>query len=143
MITLKQLEREMRIGTKFVWFSSGSLWWTHSEKDVSDATKLGYDYFQKELVKKVNSQLVSSNEKQALFKIRENINKKMPCDPVGFPLKKMNFKTWMKNSLDAEELYGKHGLNAFLMTHHQNNKSFFTNKWDSVNNYIDKLISKK
>lgn len=142
MITLKQLEREMRIGTKFVWFSEGTLWWTHEKKDVNEATKSGYAYFQKELIKKVNSQSVSLQEKQSLFKIRENINRKMPCDPIGFPLKKMDFKTWMQNSLASEKLYGKHRINAFLMTHHQNNKSFFTNKWDSVNEYIDRLIDK-
>lgn len=142
MVTLKQLKREMRTGTKYVWFSAGTLWWTHDERDVNEATKTGRNYFEKQLVKKVNSQLVSLKEKESLFAIKENMKKNLPCDPIGFPLKKMDFVTWMNNSLAAEKQYGKHRINAFLMTHHQNNKSFFTNKWDSVNEYIDKLIQK-
>lgn len=143
MITLKQLKRAARIdGEKFVYFSSGSLWWTHLQSDVDEATIAGRKYFLRELKNKVNRQDVSPQEKKMLLEISSNQSKGLPCDPVGFPIKKMNYNTWLEQSLSNPEHFGKHGLNAFVFTHHQNCKSFFSNKWDSYNDYIDKLWKK-
>lgn len=139
MITLKQIQRAQRMGEKFVYFSAGTMWWTHTEKDVSNATIRGRKYFQDVILKKVNDGTISENDRLSLMELRESFSNNLPVDPLGFPVKKMDLKLWLDNSLSNPSHYGKHGLTAFLFTHHQNCKSFFSNKWDSYNNYIDKL----
>jgi hypothetical protein len=138
MITLNQIRRELRLGKqKWVYYSTGSLWWTHLKSDLIDSSLKGRKYIEEQI------KITEGEEKQKLIQVRQDLKSGLPIDPIGYPVKRMELKKWLSQSLSNPSHFGKYGLNAFVFTHHQNCKMFFSNKWDSYNNYIDKLKTRK
>jgi hypothetical protein len=85
---------------------------------------------QKELLKKNGA---TESEVEAYIGI--------PCDPTGAPLfEESNVERWIKQSESNPGHFGKHGLDAFMFSHHQNCQNFVSNKWDNYNNRIDNLV---
>ena len=113
---LEQIKRDILSGkAKKVYYSDKSLWWTHLKTDVIDATEKGRKYLDA-----TNQAIVGGF-----------------VDPIGAKIHSANAKDWLKKSLSNPNWYGKHGLKAFVFTHHQNCQQFFSNKWDEYNKKID------
>ena len=117
MIELKRILQEANNGAKpNVWFSTKSLWWTNSKLDLLEATAIG------------TKALEAKGEKLTT----------LYCDPLGYGIDKTSAKDWLAKSISNPSWFGKNGLKAFVFTHHANCKSFFSNKWDEYNNYMDR-----
>ncbi len=148
-MTIDQIKEDIASGKcKSIYYSSCTLWFTHLTSDVEEATKLGIENRKalddRYLCDPANS-IENKNRYVKLMKELKKLRKKrngvqIPLDPTGAPLLVMHDPTkWLTMSENAPTgHYGKHGLDAFILTHHQNCKDFFSNKWDAYNNLIDK-----
>lgn len=128
MITLKQVIADIKNGkSQNIYLCSKSLWWTHLESDAIDAHFSGLEF-----VKNKN-----------IFKIINN-NVTEFYSPIGEPIIKNNnaLKFMMQTQMRPQHC-GKHGLNAFMKAHHQNNSKHFFNKWQRYNDLIDKELELK
>lgn len=111
--------------SKVIYFSEACLWWTHLDSDAREATQRGIDY----------QKAIASFNGSALFKIPKGFT-----DPLGNAVKKFpDAAAWMRSSMGNPLSYGKHGLRAFMFTHHQNCSDYFSNKWENYNRKLDKL----
>jgi hypothetical protein len=149
---IKQVESDIKSGkSKRIYLCSRTLWWTHLDSDVKYATAKGQQFQEITENKMRDDPSVPQEKKQKIRALRDGLkelyanNPKafpggggVPLSPIGAPLyqndKPMKFiqQTKMKPSH-----FGKHGLKAFMRTHHQNEQAHFYNKWDKYNDLID------
>lgn len=125
MISIDQIHEDISDGksTK-IYFSAKSLWWTHLESDLTEASKHGFSY-QIRVKKGTGASFICPSD----------------CDPIGNKTKTFpNAALWLKRSLSNPAFFGKHGLKAFLKTHHQNCTNYFSNTWQGYNNLIDREL---
>jgi hypothetical protein len=137
-MTIKEIENDIRSGKcTAIYYSSGSLWWTHLESDLIDSTKKGINY-QKVMKEKMLQDPSITDEHKKKFQSLFNIaTSTVPLDPIGNVICKMtNPKKWMVMSLLNPKHYGACGLRAFIYTHHQNCTTFFSNNWNAYNNHL-------
>lgn len=78
------------------------------------------------------------DEMQTLFKMASK-NPNMPLDPTGSTLYYMDDPAkWMESALSKPDHYGKHKVDALIMSHHQNCQGVY-GEWIDYNNLIDEL----
>jgi hypothetical protein len=124
-VTFEQVVRDIKTGKSTqIYFSSKSLWWTHLEADAIQATEQGHVYKIAVARQEGRAGLYTATGEQT--------------DPIGAPIKIFPKPAlWMSRSKKFQRSYGKHGLCAFMKTHHQNCSDFFSNTWDAYNQRID------
>lgn len=146
MITLEQIKADIKAGRSTqVYFSPACLWWTHLDDDLKDSTKAGRVMQKRNheaLMMSPNLSDEKRNQLDALYKIASDIPEEnmmgIPLDPWGSPLMMCDAKGWVDAAEGDVPHFGKHGLLAFVRTHHQNSNEKLL-KWAQVNEAIDKV----
>ncbi len=142
-ITLEQVKADIKSGKSTrIYYSTRTLWWTHLDSDVEEATKLGRIAMDEDGKKFMARTDVPESEKERYKKLKEMTNKSavtIPLDPSGSTLFEMyDLMTWITEAEKKPEHFGKHGLLAFMKSHHQNCSKCYT-KWEHYNNVIDMI----
>jgi len=145
-ITLEQIQQDIKDKkSTHVYYSSRTLWWTHLETDLKEATDTGKIYTQNLLERMLNDPTVSNEKKDEIEKYigimqRSHENHPeggVPTDPTGAPLLMIdNPQKWIDEALAKPDHFGKHQIDAFIKTHHRNGGELFFS-WETVNRYID------
>jgi hypothetical protein len=107
-ITLEQVEQEVaKKGIEVLYFSSQSLWWSHLESDVEEATAIG----------NVKLHAFLANRPEELAKAKRF---NLPVDPIG-GMVTPNFNLDTIETLKlSPDIFGDGGVNTFMASHHQN-----------------------
>jgi hypothetical protein len=157
-MTLLQIKQDIRSGkSKRIYLSSVTLWWTHLDSDVKEATERGKEYQKRIHEKRMNDDKIPAEEKarlNSLFNYLQESRAKqeqffkdagiknsigIPLDPTGSPLlQNDNPMKWVTASESKPSHFGIKGLKAFVFSHHQNCSQFFSNKWADYNEYMIK-----
>lgn len=150
-ITREQIRKDIEEKkSRTVYYSSGTLWWTHLDSDVIEATKRGRKYMDARNKQFFEDPSKSDLEKAKLRSLLRSLDEakksrggvELPCDPIGSPLYKMDDPMkWLNQSESKPDFCGRHGLQAFVLTHHQNCQDYFSNKWEGYNDYIDRKLN--
>lgn len=147
-LTLDQAKKE----AKQIYYSSGSLWWTHSDDDLKEATQLGDVAREKLMDKFLNDPSKPQKDKDRYSALMANIKKThqenghgVPTDPWGCPLFQIDADKWISAAENKPEHFKKYGIEAFMKTHHQNCKLgdeyVLFKTWDQVTEYLDGYYS--
>ncbi len=151
-ISLDQVKDDIRSGKcKRIYLSSQSLWWTHLESDVQEATRQGFEFKKRVQEKLLNDPNIPTEDKHILIKMNADVeasyvnnpklllNHAFFTDPIAHMIIENNFpERFIAQTIMNPAHFGKHKLKAFMQAHHQNTKDFFGNKWKAYNDYIDK-----
>lgn len=145
-ITIEQVKEDIKSGKcTRIYYSARTLWWTHLDSDVEEATKIGREATDEHYKKFMERTDVPESEKKRYTSLREMANKSIttiPLDPSGSPLFQIDEPTkimeWITVAEQKPEHFGKHGLNAFMKSHHQNCSKCYS-KWEHYNNVIDQI----
>lgn len=146
--TLEELKKE----AKMIYYSAGSLWWTHSEEDLKESTIMGLAAGEISHQKFINDPARPEEDKKRLIALNEGFKKHkelygthIPLDPWGAPLYQVEAGKWIQPAEEKPEHFKKYGLEAFMKTHHKNSRVgeevvHFDN-WDQVTEYLDGYYS--
>lgn len=128
--------------SSMIYYSAQTLWWTHLVDDLENAGVLGRIAEKAKIEEILSNPLVPQSQKDSLIKWTNDPHfGKIPTDPSGSPLYQFpDPMKWLKEAIASPKHYGRHGLNAFILTHHKNSLTMFRS-WASVNAKIDQLIS--
>lgn len=142
-MTIEQVKADIKSGKcKRIYYSARTLWWTHLDSDVEEATKIGREATDEHYKKFMERTDIPESEKKRYTSLREMANKSIttiPLDPSGSPLYQMDdLMKWITEAENKPEHFGKHGLNAFMKSHHKNCSKCYT-KWEHYNNVIDQI----
>lgn len=146
-ITIEQVKQDIASGksTK-IYYSAGTLWWTHLDEDLIQATQIGKvnrENFHKEMINDPNVPQEKKNEAQALWDLMTSSPAQTPMDPSGCPLYEATKPLdWIDAAVNAPDHFGKHKLDAFIKTHHQNCDRLIYRSWKAVNEKMDKDAAK-
>lgn len=137
--TLESIKFDIQMGVcKRIYVSSRTLWWTHREEDLIQATKLGRLRQKIKFKTLLKGPTLSMEDKRRIKNLMDACKKAItPLDPDGAPLYINNDP--MQFILDSEanaENYGRHGLAAFIKSHHKNSLQAFPD-WESYNKLLD------
>lgn len=141
MITLKQVKLDIMNGrSSMIYCSSRTLWWTHLDEDLTDASETGW----KKMIDRHNQMMkdptipdLQKQKMQALFKQIKNARFNPPVDPSGAPLFQMEeTDKWISEAEKKPDHFGEHGLKAFMRAHHQNCNNLCFPEWKFYNNII-------
>ena len=143
MITLEELKTLVAAGkVPMIYYSPHTLWWTHSEKDLAEATEQGHKHREEQHGKFMADPTTSEVDKKkmdALFKLSNSSPHKMPVDPTGAPLYQMDKPDkWISGAEAKPTHFGRHGLEGFMKSHHQNCEGVVGLTWETYNLLIDK-----
>lgn len=122
-ITIEDILSDIRTkqSTK-IYFSEFCLWWTHLESDLQQSTQRGREY--RKAIGQKNGAAI--------------MNLLTETDPLGNPVKVFDKPgRWVRQSIMNPGHFGKHGVKAFLKTHHQNCSTYFSNRFQGYNDLID------
>ena len=142
MITLEQVKSDIKSGkSKRIYYSKSNLWWTHLDSDVIEARVLGKAAQEEQHKKMMAGNSIPVEEKKrydALYNIVKGAQ--IPVDPLGSLLFQTDdCEKWISEAEKKPEHFGKHGLLAFMKSHHQNSRIVF-DEWELYNFLIDKEL---
>ena len=134
-LTLDQVQEDIKSGkSKKAYYSVHSLWWTHLEQDLINATELGNEISKKRhamFMADPNIPKEKKNQMESLFsQIKDST---IPTDPFGGPLMEIEVEKWVQGAIDKPEHFGENTLDAFMIVHHQNQSSFPVKNWKEAN----------
>lgn len=142
MITLEQVRADIISGKcKRIYYSSGTLWWTHLDSDVAEASEIGDREFERKNRKALDNPKVSEEIKVKLralmnLRIKHKRDKNfggIPMDPSGAPLLQTDDpKKWFELATSDPDVFGVYGLKAFMKVHHQNCNGIAYKNWYDV-----------
>lgn len=140
-MTIEQIQQDIDSGKSTrIYTSAHSCWWTHLDDDVIESRETGEksrDLSHKDFMKRKDIPKAEKERMDGLFKIA-NKNPLMPLDPSGSTLYQNDeTKDWFKAALSNESHYGRHGFQAFLLSHHQNCDNKCLNGWEDYNKLLD------
>lgn len=150
MITIEQVKSDILSGkSKFIFYSTSGLWWTHLNEELEAATIIGKRVSEQNHEAMMNDPAVSEENKSKLKSLKAMADKALytiPMNIEGGPL----FQTdepmkWIDSAIANPDHFGKHQLRAFIKTHHQNCDEIVFKNFDEVNTYLNRydLIPKK
>ena len=127
-VTLEQI-RAAR--PAMIYYSANTLWWTH---DASHLYVLINRRATPQVVARVMPPAPGAHQ--------------LPCDPRGSVLLQTeNVEEWLSAAEGKPEHFGKHGLRAFLASHHLNSqlgvseRPWCSPSWGEYNDAIDRAIA--
>ncbi len=140
-MTIEQVKSDIDSGkSTLIYYSTATLWWTHLDSDVEESMIMG----RKTQAEKHKNMLANPNvpekKKKKLQAIINAIGKNSitPLDPSGATLyQSEDLDEWIAVAEKKPEHFGKHGLDAFMKSHHQNCEGKAFTKWDFYNRLID------
>ncbi len=142
IVTIEQIKDDIHSGEcNAIYLSTQTLWWSHLFSDVMSATVLGHAIIHLNLKAILEDPKTSKKEMRKCrrgLKNNKQFNFHQASDPVGSPLIPIyNMHVFIDEVLKDPSDFGKHGINAFLKTHHRNclGKTFRT--WKEVNKELD------
>jgi hypothetical protein len=152
MPTLKLTLEDLKKSAKTIYYSSVSLWWTHSSQDLKESTEFGLLSQQKKNELFLADPNKSEDEKHRLVSLMNGLKEHQakygshtPLDPFGAPLMMIDADKWISPAEKKPEHFKKYGLEAFMKTHHQNSKlgdeMVLFRTWDEVTEYLDGYYS--
>jgi len=139
-ITLKQIQDDIESGkSTHIFYSTAGCWWTHLESDLEDATKTGRQQTKENHERMMADPKVPQEEKDRMKGLYEYAGKgSHPVGPDGAPLMQMDDPNkWMQDALSKPDHYGKHQLDALLLSHHQNCDNQNFDSWKGYNAVLD------
>lgn len=141
MYTLEEIKKDIAEGKcNAIYYSANTLWWTHLDSDLEQATKMGSEKAINQLNAFINDPTVPENKK-GLAKMVLAREHRPPMDPTGSVLfiitEKKDIDNWITVAENKPEHFGKHGLKAFVMSHHKNCNCQCYQKWQQYNDMID------
>lgn len=135
-MNLDQIKQDIEEGKSTrIYYSTRTLWWTHLDSDLKEATKEGREKQIKQIQKKIDQgQLPEPQITLAKSHLQQIKDRTIPTDPEGAPLMQMEDpKEWVEAAERKPEHFGDLGLEAFLGCHHQNCKEFSPSSWEVIN----------
>lgn len=142
-MTIEKIRIDIKLGDcRTVYYSSQTLWWTHLDADLLDASLKGRQAMEKKMQGLLNNPGVPEPEKKKLKNLFDiaAMNKNIPLDPSGSPLFQCNAIQFLISAESTPKLYGQHGMNAFVKAHHQNCDGNYFTTWALYNQLIDNQI---
>lgn len=141
-MTIEQVKQDIKDGkSTMIFYGSQTLWWTHLDSDLEDATAKGKIAREKMHTDMMENPNVPQEHKDKMSSLYEMANKSavgIPSDPTGAPLYQMQEPLkWITEAEAKPEHFGEHGLEAFMKTHHQNCDDKCHAKWEEYNKMID------
>lgn len=137
-ITLEQIKSDIESGkSTMIFYSAHTLWWTHSQEDLDEATISGKSAQAKWHEELMQFEMEEQAKKQLDFLFKMAANFSTPLDPSGSPLMIAKAKAWIKAAEEKPDHFGKHQLLALISAHHQNCKEKIFTSWDEYNFLID------
>jgi hypothetical protein len=141
MITIDQVKDDIRSGKSTrIYYSTASFWWTHLDADLEDSTAMGKLAQSNKRDAIMASMTVPKDEKDRMAKLFAGLETmhQIPLDPDGCPLMQTDKPLgWVEAAEQQSDHFGKHGLAAFIKTHHQNHDGQPFRTWPEVNSWID------
>ncbi len=140
-MTIEQVRADIISGkSKRIYYSAHTLWWTHLDSDIEESTKIGQIAMDEDSKKFMARTDIPESEKERYKALKEIANRSavtIPLDPTGCTLYQTDdLMEWINRAEKLPDHFGKHGLKAFMMSHHQNCKQCF-GRWEDYNNFID------
>ena len=146
-MTIEQVKEDIKDGKcEMIYYSSSTLWWTHLTSDVEEAMKTGKAASDKRHEDMMNDPNFPQENKDKLKALKKMIGEgavEIPMDPTGAPLmqisEKKDIEGWVAASEAKPEHFGKHGVDAFMKSHHQNCDNNCFKEWAGYNEMIDNV----
>jgi hypothetical protein len=138
-MTLEQVKLDIKNKVcKRIYYSSTSLWWTHLESDVEEATKKGNQAQLKMLEERLTADGIPEDKKTLLAELLADVQKDhTPLDPTGAPLFiAVSKHDWIKQAEKKPSKFGRLGLDALMKAHHQNCNDQCFPKWQNYTNLL-------
>ena len=140
-MTIEQVIKDIESGkSKMIFYSAGTPWWTHLESDLEEASKIGRQRMRENHDRMMKDPKLPQEHKDrmnALFELANSGKAHTPLDPLGCTLyqtdKPMDF---IRSAKKKKQHYGRHGLKALILSHHQNCKEPMAT-WEDYNKMID------
>ena len=140
-ITIDQVKSDIDSGkSTLIYYSTSSLWWTHLDSDVEESMIMGRKKQAKSHEMMLADPKFPKDRKKKLIAIMKAIGKNSitPLDPSGATLyQSEDLNEWIMVAEKKPEHFGKHGLDAFMKSHHQNCEGKTFKNWDFYNRLID------
>ena len=142
-ITLKQIKKDIKSGKSIMIFhSQSSYWWTHDTLDLVEASRKGRIAQARAHNLLLNDQTLTDEKRKELDKKLKKVRavEDTPLDPMGSPLLRTdNPLEWLKKIEKNPKHFGSHGVNTFLLAHHQNCEGSVFRDWKEYNRILDEL----
>jgi hypothetical protein len=142
-LTLDQVKADIKAGKcKKIFYSETTLWWTHDPADLEDSTAMGKAFCLARHKAEMRNPNIKDNERARLKGLFWSFykGKTPPLDPIGQVLYETdNLTKWIRGAEESPQVFGRHGLDAFMRMHHQNCQGKIFASWDEVNCDIDGL----
>ena len=140
LIEIQALARAKRIEN--IYYSSRTLWWTHSIDDLKEATRIGRAFTELAFAEMLKSDKLNNGQKKMMTDLHKQTKEsKIPLDPFGAPLymitNPIHIEQWLIDAETKPDHFGKYGTEAFMKTHHRNADKVMFTKWEQVTAYLD------
>ena len=141
-ITLEQVKQDIADRKcKRIVYSSRTCWWSHLEEDLIEATAAGKAASEIGFKRMMEDPKITEEVKKKYESLKRTIEKaenQTPLDPTGAPLfESLNPGNWIADAEQKKEKFGRHGLDALMLAHHQNSAGGAFQTWESYNKVID------
>lgn len=139
-MTLEQVKEDIASGkSTMIYYSSRGCWWTHLDSDLEEAMEQGKDSKKRKHADYMSDERNSDKEKERFNSLYEQIKDSgIPTDPSGVPLFQTDdLKNWISSAESNPNHYGRHKLDAFMKSHHQNCEGNCLTGWEGYNLLID------
>ena len=143
---IKQVKEDIKKGiSKRVYYSTDSLWWTHLDSDVEEATEQGKECLKKDIEDKLQNNRIPEAQKTLMKANLVRIDDSpTPLDPYGAPLYQIDPPSiWVDQAEKNPEHFGKHKTQALMKMHHQNCNGQLFRNWKDINEFIDNINVKE
>jgi len=140
-MTIEQVKEDIQSGKcQRIYYSANTLWWTHLDDDVTEASDFAHSQRQerhKMAMSDPNRPKESKEKLDALFKMTNKSTVRIPMDPSGSVLLQIvdedKLNEWISAAEKNPSHFGKLGLDAFMKSHHQNSGDNCSPYWDYYN----------
>lgn len=145
-ITLEQIKLDIKEGrSTCIYYSAHTLWWTHLDADVKEATQQGVEQRDKDYAKLMLDPNVPDERKKtfeaAMKQIKQSVEDtghQVPLDPTGSPLLMTERPNgWIEKAERKPQHFGRHGIDTFVKAHHQNCGALVFSTWKQYDVLMD------
>lgn len=146
MITFEQVKADINSGKSTrIYFSAHTMWWTHLDADVQEATTQGRQARKTSHDRLMQRNDVPAADKERVQSLYERASQgDTPLDPSGSPLMETGDPAgWIRKAEEKHEHFGKHKLDALMLGHHQNCEGQCYRTWANYNEVLDRKGKKE